>query len=103
MCNQSSTSPTRKRNEAAPTTTQPALVCGTNPKYVAMTAIQIPTPPIIAVGRLCQRSVFGLATNPQPRASAPTTGVNAAARANDTSAGIKFDGLIEFINAPETW
>src|SRR6185436_15149925 len=84
MCSQSSTNPTRNKNDDAPTTTQPQLVCGTSTRQVAITAAQIATPPIIAVGRLCQRSVFGLATNPQRLARLRTTGVSAVARANDT-------------------
>src|SRR5437868_8294116 len=99
MCSQSSINPTRKRNDAAPATTHPALVCGTSVKKVVITASQIATPPIIAVGRLCQRSVFGLATNPQRRASRRTTGVKAAASANDTSGTNKYDGLTGIINA----
>src|SRR5437870_13502022 len=98
MCSQSSTNPTRKRNDAAPATTHPVLVCGNSVKKVVITASQIATPPIIAVGRLCQRSVLGLATNPHRRARLRTTGVKAAARANDTSGTITYDGLIAVTN-----
>ena len=58
-----------------------------------MTASQIATPPIRAVGRLCQRSIFGFATNPHRRARLRTTGVSAAASANDTTGAAMFDGL----------
>src|SRR5947209_7464757 len=44
-------------------------------------------PPSIAVGFLCQRSIFGLATTPQRRASARTVGVNPSASANDSTTG----------------
>src|SRR5438034_2867866 len=51
------------------------------------------TPPIIAVEFLCQRSVFGLATNPQRRANIRTNGVNKSASANETAGGIRLDKL----------
>src|SRR5438132_13746161 len=51
------------------------------------------TPPIIAVGFLCQRSVFGFATNPQRRANARTSGVSISASANETAGGIRLDKL----------
>src|SRR5436190_24015107 len=94
MCSQSSIRPTKNRNEVAPITTQPVLVCGTSASSVAITASQIATPPIIAVGRLCQRSVFGLATKPQRGARVRTTGVSAAANANDTIGATMFESLI---------
>jgi hypothetical protein len=53
----------------------------------------MPTPPIIAVVLLCQRSLFGLATKPQRRASARTTGVRASASAKDIAGGSKFETL----------
>src|SRR6266849_5990993 len=92
-CSQSSTNPTERRNEAAPTTTQPCLVWGTRTSQVPTTATQIATPPIIAVGFLCQRSIFGLATNPQRRANVRTTGVSARASANDAAGGNKIEAL----------
>src|SRR5438034_9613949 len=55
------------------------------------------TPPIIAVEFLCQRSVFGLATNPQRRANVRTNGVNKSASANETTGGIRLDKLRENI------
>jgi hypothetical protein len=62
------------------------------------TASHIATPPIIAVGFLCQRSVFGLAINPHLRAKTLTTGVKAAARAKDTKGGINLSGVTEIMN-----
>src|SRR5262249_36537350 len=100
MWSQSSTNPTRNRNEAAPTITQPAGVCGTRVRQVITTASQIATPPIMAVDFLCQRSVFGLATNPKRWAKTLTAGVKAAPRAKDTSGGInlaKATGIIDEI------
>src|SRR6185437_2095637 len=63
-----------------------------------MTANQMPSPPNIAVGFLCQRSVFGFATNPRLLASRRTSGVSASASANDTRGGTKpetFSGNIK--------
>src|SRR5689334_25312698 len=63
-----------------------------------MTESQIPRPPSMAVGFLCQRSILGLATMPIRRASARTRGVNATASTNATAGGIKpgtFSGNIE--------
>jgi hypothetical protein len=62
------------------------------------TASQIATPPIIAVGFLCQRSVLGLAINPHLRAKTLTTGVKAAARAKDTKGGINLSGVTGIMN-----
>src|SRR5437773_269750 len=93
MCSQSSTNPTRNRKHAAPTTTQRCGLCGTKNRYVPATASQMATPPIIAVEFLCQRSVFGLATNPQRRANIRTNGVNKSASANETAGGIRLDKL----------
>ena len=64
---------------------------------VRVTASQIATPPIIAVGFLCQRSVLGLATNPSCLAKTLTTGVKATASTNDTTGGINFPGATEII------
>ena len=93
----SSVTPTKNRNELAPTTTQPWRLCGTKLRYVTMTANQIATPPIIAVGFLCQRSLVGRATKPRRRDIARITGVRARARASDTTEGVRFDKLIESI------
>src|ERR1700752_4920804 len=98
MCSQSSTKPTRNRNEAAPRTTQVAGVCGVSVTSVITAANQIATPPIMAVGFLCQRSVLGLATNPQRVAKALTTGVSPAASAKDTKGGTRLSSVRETIN-----
>ena len=55
-----------------------------------MKASQIATPPSIAVGFLCQRSVFGFATMPERRARARTSGVSASAKLADTAAANRF-------------
>src|SRR5689334_14987534 len=49
------------------------------------TESQIATPPSIAVGFLCQRSVLGTATKPKRRANARTRGVSMSARQNDAA------------------
>src|SRR6185436_15971711 len=90
--------PTAKRNDAAPIITQPAAVCGTRVTMTMTTASQIATPPIIAVGFLCQRSVLGVAIKPHLRAKTLTTGVKAAARAKDTKGGIKLSGVPGIMN-----
>ena len=77
--------------------TQPAAVCGTRVTIAMTTASQMATPPIIAVGFLCQRSVLGLAINPHLRARTLTTGVKATARAKDTKGGINLSGVIEIM------
>jgi len=51
----------------------------------------------MAVGRLCQRSVFGRATKPRRRASARTAGVSATANRNDTAGGTSFEVVKENI------
>src|SRR5689334_25231357 len=63
-----------------------------------MTESQMPRPPSMAVGFLCQRSVLGFATMPIRRASARTAGVNAIASTNAAAGGTKpgtFSGNIE--------
>src|SRR5437762_2423615 len=55
-------------------------VGGRNTRSVATTATKMATPPSIAVGFLCHRSLLGLAITPRRRAAARTTGV----RASDT-------------------
>src|SRR5438128_11862334 len=65
------------------------------------TASQMLTPPIIAVGFLCQRSVFGFATRPTRRANTRTTGVSASASTSETACGIKLKPLNENIGNGE--
>src|SRR2546421_9094255 len=55
--------------------------------------MKIATPPSIAVGFLCQRSVFGRATTPQRRANARTIGVRISASANDATTGRRSESL----------
>src|SRR5262245_52282278 len=57
------------------------------------TESQIATPPNIAVGFLCQRSIFGLATIPKRRASILTTGVRTRARTKETATASRVCGL----------
>src|SRR5215218_10166117 len=80
MLRMSSSNPTRNRNELAPMTISDSGVLGTNAAYISSVARNIATPPIIAVGRLCQRSDFGFATNPVWDANSRTAYVKAAAR-----------------------
>src|SRR3982751_6042288 len=51
------------------------------------------TPPSIAVGFLCQRSILGFATTPALRATARTKGVNRSASANDRATVMICRGL----------
>src|SRR6185437_8243298 len=55
------------------------------------TESQIATPPSIAVGFLCQRSVFGAATKPKRRAAARTNGVSINAKQKEaaTARGVR--------------
>jgi hypothetical protein len=57
------------------------------------TESQIATPPSMAVGFLCQRSIFGLATKPKRRANARTNGVSMSARQNDAATASSVRGL----------
>src|SRR5262245_55060275 len=54
---------------------------------------QIATPPNMAVGFLCQRSIFGTATAPVRRANARTRGVSNRARANEAANTSNVRGL----------
>ena len=60
-------------------------VCGTsqNPMIEVVTAIE--TPPIRAVGFVCQRSALGRATTPKRRASARTVTVRMTASENEAA------------------
>src|ERR1044072_6536498 len=58
-----------------------------------MTVSQIATPPSIAVGFLCQRSILGLAIKPKRRANARTSGVSMSARQNDAATASSVRGL----------
>src|SRR5215213_11506646 len=57
------------------------------------TASQIATPPSIAVGFLCQRSVFGTATKPKRRATARTSGVSISAKQKEAATARRVRGL----------
>ena len=61
-------------------TTSDCAVIGTSRKYAAAVPTKIATPPSIAVGRLCQRSDFGLATKPRFTANVRTAKVEMTAR-----------------------
>ena len=62
-----------ERERARPAMMSDSVVFGTRAAYISSVARKIATPPIIAVGRLCQRSDFGLATNPARCAYSRTT------------------------------
>src|ERR1043166_4855673 len=94
----SSMRPTKNRNVLQATITQVCELCGRNKRYVTATESQMLRPPSIAVGFLCQRSVFGFATTPIRRASARMRGVSATASPNATAGGTNpetFSGNIE--------
>ncbi len=57
------------------------------------TESQIATPPSIAVGFLCQRSVFGTATKPKRRATARTSGVSISAKQKEAATARRVRGL----------
>src|SRR5215510_7582118 len=57
------------------------------------TESQIATPPSIAVGFLCQRSVLGTATKPKRRATARTSGVSIRARQKEAATARRVRGL----------
>src|SRR5215204_4915020 len=75
MLRTSSSSPTRNRKDAAAMTISDSKVGGTKIAYITTVVAKIATPPSIAVGLLCQRSDFGLATNPYFLATARTIAV----------------------------
>src|SRR5437868_12275780 len=69
-------------------------------RYTAAVATKIAIPPSTAVGRLCQRSVLGVATKPRLRANERTATVesadsNAANRAM-TNGFVKISGIEKF-------
>jgi hypothetical protein len=64
-----------------------------NTSTVLITESQIATPPSIAVGFLCQRSVFGCATKPKRRASARTKKVRISAKQKDIATARIVRGL----------
>jgi hypothetical protein len=53
----------------------------------------IATPPNMAVGCLCQRSILGLATTPNLRANILTTGVRVRAIISEAATASKVRGL----------
>src|SRR6185369_5689327 len=59
---------------------------------------QMATPPNMAVGFLCQRSVLGLATTPKRRANALTSGVRTRARPKAAATGSSVRGLKGIFN-----
>src|SRR5688500_16991395 len=58
-----------------------------------ITESEIAAPPSIAVGFLCQRSVFGCATKPKRRASARTKKVRTSAKQKDVATARIVRGL----------
>ena len=57
------------------------------------TESQNAVPPSIAVGFLCQRSVFGTATKPKRRAQARTKGVSTSAKQKEAATASSVRGL----------
>src|SRR4051794_40735517 len=97
MCRKSSMRPTRKSAVLAAMTTRLSRVSGTNPKSAATVAMAMATPPSIAVGFECQRSLFGLATAPMRRAKAATSGVNASDAMNAATAALTRGAKLFFL------
>src|SRR6185295_9286630 len=89
----SSTRPTRNRKELASRICFPYVILSEKATEVMTTESQIATPPSIAVGFLCQRSVLGTATKPNRRAIARTRGVSMSARQNDAATARSVRGL----------
>src|SRR5215210_7792444 len=89
----SSTRPTRKRKVLASRISLPYVICNEKAGEVMTTESQIATPPSIAVGFLCQRSILGTATKPKRRARARTSGVSTSARQNDAATARSVRGL----------
>src|SRR4051812_16443379 len=97
MCSRSSTIPTIDRNALPAIIARPIPPPGRRSRkipQVAITLATIATPPIIAVGRLCQRSDLGRAMKPKCVAVARTAGVSTNAEANATTGGKNEDDVI---------
>ncbi len=76
MWRMSSIKPTKKSSELPANITAEACVNGTNNSYIKTVVRKIAEPPSIAVGFLCQRSDFGVATKFRFRAKPRTAKVN---------------------------
>src|SRR5688500_1831518 len=93
MCIRSSISPTRNRNVLASRISVTYVGRSEKTTAVMTTESQIAAPPSIAVGFLCQRSIFGFSTESKRRAKVRTSNVSTSAKQNDAATAKSVRGL----------